>query len=1132
MTAIANDIGVDAIFRRQVIAHGRAGDVLLAFSTSGGSRNVIEALAQARAPRHGDGRHGRLRRRARSRREGLADHVIVTRSQHIPRIQEAQASAWHVLRELRVEPAGPARDVRAIDCRTTARTSRARPRRAACVQGVGFRPFVHRLAREHDAGWLGAQRRAGRAARGGGRRGGGASASCAASGRRRAAAGAWSSGWRAERLRADRRGRAFAILQSAARGEPATRWSQPDVAPCEDCLRELLDPNDRRYRYPFINCTNCGPRFTIVRGVPYDRRADHDGGLSDVRGLPRRVRGSGRPALPRAAQRLSGVRAARCAPDRARGGARRRADDARTRSRRRRPRWRPGGSWRSRASAATTWRAARTTSGAVAELRARKRREEKPFALMVADTRAAASALALSGAPSASCCERRRAADRARPRAGRAPRRARPSRRAHADLGVMLPYTPLHHLLLRGLAPARAAAVMTSGNVSDEPIAYADEDALERLAAIADAAARPRPPDPHARRRLRRARRWSAGGRAALMLSARSRGYVPAQPAAARCAPTAAAGVRRGAEEHVLPGARGRGRGSVITSATCENWETLRSFTRGSRTSKRCSRSRPRWWPTTYTRTICRPHTRWSARAWSWWRCSITTRTWRRCWPSTASRARAWARSTTAPGYGSDGTVWGGELLVGDLDGLRARRPPAAGAAARRRRGRARAVADGVRVAARGVRRRGADPTEHGRPGGRERWQRVAALARSGSALADHHEHGAPVRRGGSAVRHPHERPRRGRRRRSSSRRRPRRERGAYPLADEAAARAGHSTPRETVRRDRGPRRRGVRRRWCRARFHNGLADATVRALAAAGGAARTSARPCSRAASSRTACCWSAAQPGSTGTACACWSPSACRRTTARSPTARRRWPRRGKGHPAAAAASLAAAACRTSRRTSHASASAGAPTLAELHRAHVTAIPFENLESPRRRAGLAGGRGPRAQARRGRRGGYCFEHNLLFDGGAAGARLRGRADARPGPLGRPARHRPAAAAICCCGSRARAASGTPTSASAPARCSSRSRSGPARSTSRRAGAFGSCRTARSWCCRSSSPTAWSDLYGFVPQPVPLVDIETSNWFTCDAPALAVRDRPADREPRARTAPARRSATGASSSW
>ena len=107
ITAIGNDIGIEAIFRRQVIAHGRSADSLLALSTSGDSENVIEALAEAR--RRGiatvamvgyDG--------GRVAADHLADQVIVTRSQHIPRIQEAQASAYHALRELveLVEPGG------------------------------------------------------------------------------------------------------------------------------------------------------------------------------------------------------------------------------------------------------------------------------------------------------------------------------------------------------------------------------------------------------------------------------------------------------------------------------------------------------------------------------------------------------------------------------------------------------------------------------------------------------------------------------------------------------------------------------------------------------------------------------------------------------------------------------------------------------------------------------------------------------------------------------------------------------------------------------------------------------------------------------------------------------------------
>jgi D-sedoheptulose 7-phosphate isomerase len=99
LTAIANDIGTEAIFLRQVIAYGHEGDMLVALSTSGNSANVIEALAEARRRRLGTvamvGYDG-----GRVLSERLADHVVVTRSQHIPRIQEAQASAYHVLREL------------------------------------------------------------------------------------------------------------------------------------------------------------------------------------------------------------------------------------------------------------------------------------------------------------------------------------------------------------------------------------------------------------------------------------------------------------------------------------------------------------------------------------------------------------------------------------------------------------------------------------------------------------------------------------------------------------------------------------------------------------------------------------------------------------------------------------------------------------------------------------------------------------------------------------------------------------------------------------------------------------------------------------------------------------------------
>jgi D-sedoheptulose 7-phosphate isomerase len=99
LTALANDIGAGALFSRQVIAFGRPGDVALAFTTSGGSANIVEALREARTRGLGTiaiaGYDG-----GRIASERLADHVVVVASEHVPRIQEAQASAYHVLREL------------------------------------------------------------------------------------------------------------------------------------------------------------------------------------------------------------------------------------------------------------------------------------------------------------------------------------------------------------------------------------------------------------------------------------------------------------------------------------------------------------------------------------------------------------------------------------------------------------------------------------------------------------------------------------------------------------------------------------------------------------------------------------------------------------------------------------------------------------------------------------------------------------------------------------------------------------------------------------------------------------------------------------------------------------------------
>ena len=240
----------------------------------------------------------------------------------------------------------------------------------------------------------------------------------------------------------------------------------PDTATCDDCLAELFDPADRRYRYPFINCTNCGPRFTIVTGVPYDRPSTTMAGFDDVRGLPGGVRRPARPPLPRPAERLPGVRpAAASAPRRSTDvAARARCSPARIVALK--------GIGGFHLACRADDEARRRCACAP-----RKHREDRPFAVMVAAPRR--RALLERTLPPTS---RPRAADRRRPRRPTLPVAPSVAPRTR-ELGVMLPYSPLHHLLL---ADVGVPLVMTSGNVSDEPIAFEDDDALERLAGIAD----------------------------------------------------------------------------------------------------------------------------------------------------------------------------------------------------------------------------------------------------------------------------------------------------------------------------------------------------------------------------------------------------------------------------------------------------------------------------------------------------------------------------------------------------------------------------------------------------------------------------------------------------------------------
>jgi hydrogenase maturation protein HypF len=317
-----------------------------------------------------------------------------------------------------------------------------------------------------------------------------------------------------------RTGGGFRIVDSRAEGAPAVAVSV-DVATCDDCLRELWDPADRRYRYPFINCTNCGPRYTIIQSIPYDRpsttmsvfpmcddcRAEYEdpanrrfhaepnacpvcGPHLTLHGVPAT---QAEVITEAAMQLLDGKILA------VKGlGGYHLACDA-------------------------------TNEAAVGELRRRKARDDKPFAVMVRELEDARRLCDLSPAAEEALTSLRRPivlAPKAEGAAALSPRIA-PNL---PELGLMLPYTPLHALLM-GEVNSRPL-VMTSGNLSDEPIAHEDADAAERLSPMVDAtlthnrAIHIRCDDSVVRARPSSGP-TAAFGHAGVQMVRRSRGYAP-----------------------------------------------------------------------------------------------------------------------------------------------------------------------------------------------------------------------------------------------------------------------------------------------------------------------------------------------------------------------------------------------------------------------------------------------------------------------------------------------------------------------------------------------------------------------------------------------------------------------------
>lgn len=271
------------------------------------------------------------------------------------------------------------------------------------------------------------------------------------------------------------------LIGSSRHADGGRTLTPPDIATCQDCLRELADPADRRFRHPFISCTNCGPRFTIITGLPYDRPATTMAAFAMCSSCTAEYRDpvdrrfhaqtiacqDCGPRLqllvaskPSAAGELALVEARRLLATGAvlavkgLGGYHLACDAGNDR--------------------------------AVTELRRRKARGDKPFAVMVRDLAVARALTWADDRELALIGSARRPIVLVRRRPGT--ELAAAVAPGNPDLGVMLAYTPLHALLfgLDGDRPGPDALVMTSANLSGEPIVFCDDDALVRLAALAD----------------------------------------------------------------------------------------------------------------------------------------------------------------------------------------------------------------------------------------------------------------------------------------------------------------------------------------------------------------------------------------------------------------------------------------------------------------------------------------------------------------------------------------------------------------------------------------------------------------------------------------------------------------------
>ncbi|OBK68816.1 carbamoyltransferase HypF, partial [Mycobacterium sp. 1165178.9] len=350
------------------------------------------------------------------------------------------------------------------------------------VQGVGFRPFVHRIATELGlAGFVGNDSGAvflevqGRAE------------SVAEFGRRLRAEApplARITDVRVAAIAADRSCPPEFRIVSSQLASGTTTPIPPDIAVCDDCIAELFDPLDRRYRHPFVTCTNCGPRFTIIRELPYDRPATTMSGFAMCARCateyhdPANRRFHAQPiACPDCGPSLwFAAPAARVhGPDAALAA----TQDALA----------SGAVVAIKGVGGYHLACGADDETAVDALRARKARGAKPFAMLVRDLDVARRYAHVDDAEAAVLSSPARPIVLLRRRAG-APVAAAAAPGSPL-LGLMLPYSPIHHLLLAPVpgnpGPVPDALVLTSANRSDEPICFTDSDVQQRLSKLCDA---------------------------------------------------------------------------------------------------------------------------------------------------------------------------------------------------------------------------------------------------------------------------------------------------------------------------------------------------------------------------------------------------------------------------------------------------------------------------------------------------------------------------------------------------------------------------------------------------------------------------------------------------------------------